>query len=266
MPDRPKKAVDLANTVANNASRRAWTRLELPSHQGSLQQAKMDNDGRIWTNLILLRIRRLGVRVPPSAPAQRPPDALPGCSAAELCLSIATCHPLSAVRLSAALPNWTVLRSSAAPGGAAGPASAPGSASEGPPGARRAAVAGHIDQPQLIRHPAQSCALPSSSLPVVQLASTASMRFAACLSGRPAPGSKPGHCPRFRALHGNAEGSLGPEPGVTRVCLSTTTRGRVRGPGAPHRPGRHGRTPDPRCLSAGPRTPPPCARRRTGRG
>jgi hypothetical protein len=27
----------------------------------------MDNDGRIWTNLILLRIRRLGVRVPPSA-------------------------------------------------------------------------------------------------------------------------------------------------------------------------------------------------------
>jgi hypothetical protein len=57
MPDRPKKAVDLASTVANNASRRAWTRLELPSHQGSLQQAKMDNDGRIWTNLILLRIR-----------------------------------------------------------------------------------------------------------------------------------------------------------------------------------------------------------------
>jgi hypothetical protein len=28
----------------------------------------MDDYGRIWTNLILLRIRRLGVRVPPSAP------------------------------------------------------------------------------------------------------------------------------------------------------------------------------------------------------
>ena len=29
---------------------------------------RLDDDGRIWTNLILLRIRRLGVRVPPSAP------------------------------------------------------------------------------------------------------------------------------------------------------------------------------------------------------
>jgi hypothetical protein len=32
----------------------------------------MDNGGRIWTSLILLRIRRLGVRVPPSAPGHRP--------------------------------------------------------------------------------------------------------------------------------------------------------------------------------------------------
>jgi hypothetical protein len=72
MPDRPKKAVDLANTVANNASRQAWTRLELPSHQGSLQQAKMDNDGRIWTNLILLRIRRLGFESLRARPGQRP--------------------------------------------------------------------------------------------------------------------------------------------------------------------------------------------------
>ena len=32
--------------------------------------ARMDNDGQNWTNLILLRIRRLGVRVPPSAPDQ----------------------------------------------------------------------------------------------------------------------------------------------------------------------------------------------------
>ena len=33
----------------------------------------MDNGGRIWTSLILLRIRRLGVRVPPSAPRSQAP-------------------------------------------------------------------------------------------------------------------------------------------------------------------------------------------------
>ncbi len=63
----PWQAVVLANAVANNESGRARTRLELPRSPRGVPAGYMDKDGRIWTNLILLRIRRLGVRVPPSA-------------------------------------------------------------------------------------------------------------------------------------------------------------------------------------------------------
>ena len=38
----------------------------------ALRAGLTDNYGLIWTVGILLRIRRLGVRVPPSAPAQSP--------------------------------------------------------------------------------------------------------------------------------------------------------------------------------------------------
>jgi hypothetical protein len=62
-----QKCVDLANAVANNESGRAWTTLERPSRRVTCQQAIWTTTSRIWTSLILLRIRRLRIRVPPSA-------------------------------------------------------------------------------------------------------------------------------------------------------------------------------------------------------
>ncbi len=72
MLDRPWKGADLANAVANNESGQARTRLELPSHHGGVPAGRMDNDGRIWTNLILLRVRRLGFESLRARPGQRP--------------------------------------------------------------------------------------------------------------------------------------------------------------------------------------------------
>ena len=51
------KGADLTNAVANNEPGRAQARLELSSHHGAAPAGRVDNDGRIWTNLILLRIR-----------------------------------------------------------------------------------------------------------------------------------------------------------------------------------------------------------------
>jgi hypothetical protein len=59
---------DLANAAANNEPGRAPTRLELPSHHGGMLAGHMDNDGCVWTNLILLRTGRSGARVAPTAP------------------------------------------------------------------------------------------------------------------------------------------------------------------------------------------------------
>ena len=79
--------------------------------------ARMDNDGQIWTRLILLRIRRLGVRVPPSAPPKpQVTDLLSAISEAlDLCLGgccLTISHKRYAILWILASAAWPRCRSS----------------------------------------------------------------------------------------------------------------------------------------------------------
>src|SRR5215510_1161212 len=60
--------IDLANTDVNDRPGQAWMRVDLRTTWRRTRPGKSDERGRAWTIRILLRIRRLGVRVPPSAP------------------------------------------------------------------------------------------------------------------------------------------------------------------------------------------------------
>src|SRR5262244_244470 len=58
--------IDLANTDVNDRPGQAWMRVDLRTTWRRTRPGKSDERGRAWTIRILLRIRRLGVRVPPA--------------------------------------------------------------------------------------------------------------------------------------------------------------------------------------------------------
>jgi hypothetical protein len=112
----PWQAVVLANAVANNESGRARTRLELPRSPRGVPAGYMDKDGRIWTNLILLRIRRLGVRVPSSAPPYPQVKALLPAIGKALALRLGACRLTISHSPKRSCESWR-----ARPGPVAGP-------------------------------------------------------------------------------------------------------------------------------------------------